>query len=444
MRNESVSEKPAGRRRPRFLVRVTAVAVGILIAAVCALAVDRLAGILKKPEAGSRSGGSRQRATLLLEPSSKVRHVTREFDYVATTNSFGLRGAEPDSGSKIRIVVIGDSFAYGWGVADSATWPVILGRNLRGFRADATIEVINAGAPGASPREYADAAERIIPVMRPHLVVVALLQGQDYAQTWWSTQTPAERLRMLTTRELLSLTTARVVRWTSRVFPNLVSLVSARPAKSQTSAHESEAAAAVYALREQAGQIERRFGDRERRAFEQLDDSIKVLFRSGNLNPAELYYAMKRPDYFVLTSALESARGKEVIEAMGSQLHRIRTASAEAGARAIVVSTPYGYYVSRMMCDAYSAKGYRCADSLYRSSSPDRAIEMAARAAGLPFVQVTDSFAAALDSTKTPLYFLQDGHFTEAGHRTFADLLTPFLLARLDGPGQSRRFAPNR
>ncbi len=64
-------------------------------------------------------------------------------------NRFGLRGVEiarqPENGTR-RILVLGDSVAYGWGLVESDTFPVQLGEELRRLGLD--VEVLNAGVPG--------------------------------------------------------------------------------------------------------------------------------------------------------------------------------------------------------------------------------------------------------------------------------------------------------
>ncbi len=64
-------------------------------------------------------------------------------------NRFGLRGAEiarePANDAR-RILVLGDSAAYGWGLAEADTFPVLLGEDLRRLGMD--VEVLNAAVPG--------------------------------------------------------------------------------------------------------------------------------------------------------------------------------------------------------------------------------------------------------------------------------------------------------
>jgi len=64
-------------------------------------------------------------------------------------NRFGLRGAEiarDPGGDTRRILVLGDSAAYGWGLAEADTFPVLLGEELRRLGLDA--EVLNSAVPG--------------------------------------------------------------------------------------------------------------------------------------------------------------------------------------------------------------------------------------------------------------------------------------------------------
>jgi hypothetical protein len=100
-----------------------------------------------------------------------------EFEVVAgsnqTTNSWGLRGAEPDLTVPLRGIVLGDSYMQGILVADDETPPECLRRDLLA-RIETRVEVINTGHIGYSPEqcfftllEYADRVD-------PQFVVLSL------------------------------------------------------------------------------------------------------------------------------------------------------------------------------------------------------------------------------------------------------------------------------
>jgi hypothetical protein len=92
---------------------------------------------------------------------------------VQTTNSWGLRGPEPDTEAPLRGIVLGDSYMQGLFVGDDQTPSEYLKRHLsRNLKA--RVEVLNAGHLGYSPeqeyytlREYADR-------FRPRFVVLSL------------------------------------------------------------------------------------------------------------------------------------------------------------------------------------------------------------------------------------------------------------------------------
>ena len=81
---------------------------------------------------------------------------TREFNHKVATNSLGFRGVKEIEKQKpegtYRILVIGDSMTFGWGVEDNETFSSILERNLNAAVAEIgaknKFEVINAGFSG--------------------------------------------------------------------------------------------------------------------------------------------------------------------------------------------------------------------------------------------------------------------------------------------------------
>lgn len=82
-------------------------------------------------------------------------HRTRTF--LVDTNSLGLRGPEPAPGGT-RVLAVGDSVTFGWGVADDESWPARLSGELG-------VTVLNGGVPAQKPaaiaRWTADNAEKL-------------------------------------------------------------------------------------------------------------------------------------------------------------------------------------------------------------------------------------------------------------------------------------------
>lgn len=77
---------------------------------------------------------------------------THEFDHYVSTNSWGLRGKElkkEKNPNTYRILLLGDSMTFGWGVEDNQTYSYFLEQEFKDYaelqRIDKEIEVINAG-----------------------------------------------------------------------------------------------------------------------------------------------------------------------------------------------------------------------------------------------------------------------------------------------------------
>jgi len=91
-------------------------------------------------------------------PDWETVHETGDFRVTVRTDDRGLRQtpardpAEP--GSTYRILVIGDSFAFGWGVEDDETFAVRLAERLAPPRGATRVEVLNAGVAGWSADHY--------------------------------------------------------------------------------------------------------------------------------------------------------------------------------------------------------------------------------------------------------------------------------------------------
>jgi hypothetical protein len=79
-------------------------------------------------------------------------YETSEFSVTATISAQGLRNAVvavPKPKGIFRILALGDSYTFGWGVEETDAWPQVLERQLK--EKYPFVEVVNAGMPGAAP-----------------------------------------------------------------------------------------------------------------------------------------------------------------------------------------------------------------------------------------------------------------------------------------------------
>jgi lysophospholipase L1-like esterase len=111
----------------------------------------------------------------VLEPDARARQTTAEFDVEIATNHAGLResadyDAAPAPGVR-RVVALGDSFTFGYGVEGPESYPEVLERSL-----DHT-EVLNLGVPGYGVDQMLLQLRERGPDLAPEVVLVGLFEG---------------------------------------------------------------------------------------------------------------------------------------------------------------------------------------------------------------------------------------------------------------------------
>ncbi|MDP8298565.1 MAG: SGNH/GDSL hydrolase family protein [Candidatus Tantalella remota] len=89
-----------------------------------------------------------------------------QFDVAFSTNSAGFRGDEdvilsPGDGA-FRILFIGDSFTFGWGVSDEETYAYRLSESLKKLYPDKNIEMLNAAVYGYDIVQYREVLKRYL------------------------------------------------------------------------------------------------------------------------------------------------------------------------------------------------------------------------------------------------------------------------------------------
>ncbi|MGP0063358.1 MAG: SGNH/GDSL hydrolase family protein [Isosphaeraceae bacterium] len=90
-----------------------------------------------------------------------------------TTNSWGLRGPEPDPEAPLRGIVLGDSYMQGMFIGNRETPVECLGRYLeRHFKK--RVSILNTGVMGYSPEQYYYSLMAFVERFRPHFVVISI------------------------------------------------------------------------------------------------------------------------------------------------------------------------------------------------------------------------------------------------------------------------------
>ena len=103
--------------------------------------------------------------------------LPKDLQMVHKINSMGMRGPEwpplQDDGA-IRVLVIGDSFAFGEGVAYENIFPTLIEERLQERSpSDVRYRVLNAAVSGYGTSQELVQLERLIPIVQPRTVLVA-------------------------------------------------------------------------------------------------------------------------------------------------------------------------------------------------------------------------------------------------------------------------------
>jgi hypothetical protein len=347
---------------------------------------------------------------LVYTPGAAVHYRNPEFDVRVRVNRLGFRG--PELGERTpatkRILALGDSFTFGWGVEDDEAWPAVLGSRLRARGVQ--VDVANLGRPGASPRDYADLAESAIPQLEPDLVLIGVLQADDLLQLDEAPLATAARSPPL----------ANLVRW----------FRSWTAAGAPSGADKGRAIQAEWSA--QAAVILDGISPTELARLQSLDPEVQERFRTGQLNPYLVQIALEDPDHAL--RALEPPGGAAV-ETLAGELARIADAARRAGAEVWTVALPHGVYVAPSYQRGAERVGLRTDPRMLVSKAPDEAIAFASQRVGLRFLSLLAGFRARPESEQ--LFHPLDGHPTPAGQRLIADGLEAPVADWLAGEDRS-------
>lgn len=348
-------------------------------------------------------------ATIFAE-HAHVQYKTRELDAFATINGFGFRGAERRI-QPGQIATLGDSFTFGWGVFDADTWQHKLQSQLSG--AGMPLAVYNLGKPAADPEDYLEIARAHLPALRPRIVVLSLLQGDDPAQLL-ERATPA--LPMPARRRSAAQTVKATVRGR---LPGLLTGARALSLLPATQISDGWAALAQEIISN---------------AELAPPEDLRERWLSGNLNPGLLYLAANHPRR--MTAAYDDANTVKWHGRLVEIVRQIDGLTRAGGGSLLLLSMPFGPYYDSDSRRTYLRMGYELPALGF--CRMEQAATRVAEAANVRLV-LTGPLLERHERLAS-LWYRYDGHMTAAGNDVIARVLHDAIL-RLDQP-QSASPAP--
>lgn len=365
--------------------------------------IDRTIGLISNNE----SQQSAKQEWLIFEPNSKVVAQTIEFNYVVNINSLGLRDKEIniDKGDKYRILCFGDSWTYGYGVNVENSWPKKLEQYLitNGFE---NVEVINCGRPGQFTGTYKKYVEKVVPVLKPDLVLVGVLQLDDLAQLFTNSFIVNQSSTIKSIFRKIKTGSLRFLKYSFK------SIIPSSKTLDITSDWEKISISMISD-----------FSRWQNIRFSTLNDSVQSLFKNGNLAPSLLDYYINYPDRITIFNNQNHPATKFAIQEMKKDFNEMKDICYNHNSDLIFINIPMNYFtgheVIRTPSDVlnpYFEKNNNI-DPIYRS---------VANANGLPYIELTDHFIGL--QNKSEYLFKYDGHPNENGYEEIANYIGSQLI----------------
>lgn len=396
----------------RFAVNGALVLGSFLLVFLVILGVDRIVGLFHRDVTLD--------AGLIFPPNVTAHYDSIEFTFSAEINSLGFRDKEYSLQKRdaLRVLALGDSYTFGWGVPRDDAWVEIVEQTLNAQ--GHAVEILNLGAPGAAPDYYADVAERAVPLLKPDVVLVNLLQGDDLPQV--DRGNVQNRTIPPATRAPSRKTLAQ------RLFPHLTALAQ-RTANVSRMARERRATWSQIDVdwKQRAQKMIEQMGEQERGRFERLDPAIQEAFLEGRVSPVAMlavFMNLEEKEW-----RLDSEETQRQIAAGAEELRRIREIAEQHGARTIALIVVNSVHTSPFIREAFKDIVVTARPQDLTTTVPDDAIRAACDRAGIPVYSVTEEFRKI--AQERPLFFDLDTHMTAEGNRVFAELVTPVLKSAL-------------
>jgi hypothetical protein len=337
----------------------------------------------------------------VMVPGFTRRVRTPEFACDVRTNSLALRDRELNAAARYRVLVVGDSFTLGVHAGDSCFVEQMehaLDAEVRLHAAPegGAIECVNAGVEGYGTVQEVGLFERLAPLVQPDVAVLAFYLGNDFTDNSGRTRmTVVDGYQML------------------------------------------EASAAGYRAH---------FAPWHRRArlWLHAHSELYLLLKARLLHPLRARPARgshdattPQPfDYYVYDkgfaealAASPSADLQRGLDATRTALQALQRVCAERAIPALVVALPAAQQVDPEARNRWISR-FGLQASALDFERPNRRLATIAAEIGLPFLDLTPVFAAAIARGEHP-YLDDDPHWNVRGHTLAARALLVPVLERM-------------
>jgi lysophospholipase L1-like esterase len=373
--------------------------------------LDRIAGSLLSDKI---SAASQDRGVFIFPPNTREHFKTTEFEYDININSLGLRDREINQqpSNKTRIFCFGDSWTFGWGVELEKSWPKVMERFL--IENKQAVEVINCGRGGQYTTLYKKNAEHLIPLMKPDIVLVGVLQGDDLAQLYENHfPLPAATAKRKIGKEALHFISV----FLKDSYKNILVLTTQPFTRRVYNTRED--------MKKQAKAIVSNFTRLQAIKYQTLDEATRTMFENGDLNPSLINYGMYFPERMVVFNNPEHPATRQAREALKNDIQAIKNLCEQYQCRLIFVNLPSNVFTGHTVI-RNSTTDPLFNDYLYKNNHVDAIYQSTAEAANVPYLEMTELFKKL--HPKDKYFYLYDGHPTPLGYEVMGRTVGQYLL----------------
>ena len=368
-----------------------------------------------------------------------------EFQYPFVTNSLGLRDDETPllkpSGTK-RIVVLGDSFTEGAGVAAENTYLSFLERK---FAAQGqTVELISCALSGTGPLKQARLYFSICNQYNPDLVIWAL-HPNDVTETVPDT--------LVADIDLFDVERTGFARIAHALWPRLTVLIEKARSGEGVATVNSEPPTVVMPIPPRTPQplsvpvsetelVQTVTAEAEKRGLSQAEidgwvNSLPLELVTASedelFNGYILASGLLNPSYWTESFNLTGGyRGEEKTTVMLSLMNEVIRRLNESDTPVAVVLIPSAFQYDSRYGAVWSDVGVVTEDWSSAPTQYELLIDNWTLQNNLPYYNLTPDFQGLIAQQPDGWYYPIDGHWTKDGHEKSADFLFPFVQQLLE------------
>lgn len=351
--------------------------------------------------------------SLIFPPNRQTFYQTPEYSCLAETNNLGFRGKKTHhkKKSKYRIVIIGDSFTYGWGLNFEETWPYLIEKKLKENNINA--EVLNLGVPGGNSTIYKKIAQRALPYLKPDLTIIAIEQGGDLAQI---------KKNLNQENTIKPSLFAKIMPITNLIF------FDNKPISGDFYQEVTTTQDIKNFFTNLAKETIEKFDKRLNNPYP-ISLEIRKLILEGSLNSVLASVAYRDPEIFYHGFNQKDPQTELLINLMAQDLEEIKKLANKYNSKIFVISSPIGIFISDYQFKVIQEQGHRLTPAMLTSTWQDEAIKKACQKSNIDFYEFTKEFRK--QDKLTPLFFKYDGHFNTIGASYLASLVEPIISKKL-------------